>query len=643
MTAIVVNHKLILKFIIICLCIINITQGKKVKTHIRKTSKIHGKKHLTIADPIKKLNPEYSFENRKKFIEDEFKSFKLKSDKSSINKEKENVEDKKDEKSKNTGKEINNKIEEDKKDISKGKIIKEDTKSNSNSEGNNYYLYGGGIVSIALVGVGFFNVYQRNRNSIFSLSKEELEALDKSTKLNNSYTSLSEEERRFLHKINSRKHNNRRRYDELTEDEILEIRKKNGWADSDDGECQLRHRKIDKRLSSNIRINNTNVIAPRRISLNVKLDKDLFSKSNYKQSCDNIEKLRKYQEPSSLSSQSILEEKNEKEERKYENKKCLSIDTKGVAIPPPIKMVCTIVKSYKPLREDEIELNLGDRVEIVNVFKDGWASGKVINNKDSKIGYFPLAHSSEPEIFDNNINEFIIPSPLTPPISRQHSNVSLYQNSPLSDIKFTNSTMTATTYDKSMIAIKSSSSIISTPNSDSPVTIPSIININNNINIINNNSNESKDIPSSININININNQQNNNRNFISNSIDINSNEGKNLMKTNSVVISSPTTFMTSSNKNKINHRHTILDPQSVLNNVIEEEKIKNRITSSQEKKSKHHSLPCHSQEVFDFLRSNVYSSKMTVEEKDYYKKCLERLRISKLIDMEINDRQKSE
>jgi len=471
MTPTIFNHKLILKFIIICLCIINITQGRNVEIHIKKTVRIPGKKHHDIADTKKKLKPTYSFENNENFIEDEFKSFKLKSEESSISKEKENIEDKKDEKPKITEKEVNskNEMKENKTDFNNNKkILNDNSKSNTDSENNIYYLYGGGIVSIALVGVGFFSVYQRNRNSIFNLSKEELKALDKSTKLKNSYTSLSEEERRFLHKINSRKNNNGKRYDELTENEILEIRKKNGWADSDDGECQLRRRKIDKRFSSNIGINNTNIIAPRRISLNVKLDK---------KSCD-IKNSIKYQEPSYSSSQSITDENNEKKEKQSKNKKCLSINTKDVAIPPPIKMICTVVKNYKPLREDELELHLGDKIEIINIFKDGWASGKVINDNDTKVGYFPLAHASEPEIFDNNINEFIIPSPLTPPISRP-LNIPSYQNSPLSNIKFSNSIMTANNDNKSMIAVNSLSSITSTSNMNSP----SIININNKINI----------------------------------------------------------------------------------------------------------------------------------------------------------------
>jgi len=101
---------------------------------------------------------------------------------------------------------------------------------------------------------------------------------------------------------------------------------------------------------------------------------------------------------------------------------------------PPIKMICTIVKNYNPIRSDEIKLHLGDKVEIVNVYKDGWATGKVISNDEggdqkSSIGYFPLAHASEPEIIDDNVSNFMIPSPLTPPINRSFNNLSLQNSS----------------------------------------------------------------------------------------------------------------------------------------------------------------------------------------------------------------------
>jgi len=632
-----INHKLLIKLIIVYLCIVQIVQGKNID--IKKTTKIHHgnkKHHLTLSkDPIKILNPEFSFENRKKFIEKEFESFKQKS--------KENVQTKEE-------------IKKDVKNFDDKKGNKEtieneqkinDNSSNSSNEGNNdkndnnYYIFGGGIVSIALVGVGFLNVYQRNRNSIFNLTKEELEALDKSAKLNESYTSLTEEEKRFLHKINARKHITMRRFDELTEEEILEIRKKNGWADSDDGDCQLRRRKVDKRLSSNVKINTTSVIAPRRISLNVKLDKNnLLSKSAYRRSCDDINKLRK---SNSVVSDSIVTRQPSEESLslKNDNKKRLSINTNNITM-PPIKMVCTIVKNYKPVRSDELKLHLGDKVEIVNVYKDGWATGKIISDdeNENKIGYFPLAHASEPEVFDENVNEFMIPSPLTPPVTRTFPTLS-YQNSPLaaspSSNLITNTNVRAASSKSknrqvSMIAVSSSSILTQEPVSISNAnSTPSIININNNINIIQNNNNIN-DTTNNININININ--SNDNQNYINNSVTISNdkvNENTPIINTNSLFITSSNPSSQSSTSNL--NRTSLLDPQSIkniLNDMLEEEKINNQSTSEND-------LSCHSQEVFDFLRGNVYNSDVPMEEREYYKKCLERLRMSKLLDMEFN------
>jgi len=637
-----INRSLIIKLIIICLYIIKVAQNKKVDFTIKKTTVIIGKKHhKSISDPIRNLHPEYSYENRKKFIEKEFNLFKLKE-----NKNIEKVEKQKIIKEKNNDILNENNVESnvnEPKEINTNNLKNNISieKDKNENKGSNYYIYGGSIVSIALVGVGFFNVYQRNRNSIFNLTKEELESIDKSKKMNSSYTSLSEEERRFLHKINTRKHNNMRRYDELTEDEILEIRKKNGWADSDDGECQLRRRKLDNRLSCNVKINSTNVVAPRRISLNVKLDNDLLSKSICEKSCENNKKLKR---------NSIMQ-MNKDKLIKYnsdktlcnETKKQLSINTKDIGM--PLKMICTIIKNYKPLRPDEIELHLGDKVEIVSVYKDGWASGKVINNNDDnhKVGYFPLAHASEPEIFDDKINEFIIPSPLTANsrsvIKSPYYNSSLITSNssnlnPLQNIHFTNSTTSTTKTAKSknrhisMVAISSSSSVLTQePLSINSSNSNSIININNNINIINNNLDENNNIPKNININIKINN--NDSQKYINNSISINDE--------NTPVVNTNTVLLTSSNLKRRSTTPSILDSQKItdlLNSILEEENKHNNRNNSH---SGIDSLPCHSQEVFDFLRKNVYNSKITMEEREYYKKCLERLRISKIIDMEMN------
>ncbi|OUM61419.1 hypothetical protein PIROE2DRAFT_69613 [Piromyces sp. E2] len=630
-----INHKLFIKLIIVYLCIAQIVQGKNIK--IKKTTKIHGKKQHTLTlskNPIKELNPEFSFENRKKFIEKEYESFKQKS--------KENVPINIEDAIKLENKKENKKTNESEQKV-KDNSFSNSSETNNEKSDNNYYIFGGGIVSIALVGVGFLNVYQRNRNSIFSLSKEELEALDKNTKLNNSYTSLTEEEKRFLHKINARKHITKKRFDELSEKEILEIRKKNGWVDSDDEDCQLRRRKIDKRLSSNVKINTSSVIAPRRISLNVKLDKDnLLSKSAYRRSYDDINKLRK---SNSINSNNVITSQSDKiilNPLKDTKRKRLSIDTSNIVM-PPIKMVCTIVKNYKPVRPDELKLHLGDKVEIINVFKDGWAIGKNISNDENgnKLGYFPLAHASEPEVFDENINEFMIPSPLTPPVNRSFSNMS-YQHSKLAALPFSN-LITNTNVKKassksknrqvSMIAVSSSSSILTqepVSMTNSAVSSPSIININNNINIFQNNN--INDTSNNININININ--SNDNQNCINNNITISSdkeNENTPIINNNSLFIASSTTPSSYLSTNNLN-RTSLLDPQSIkyiLNDMLEDEKINNKSTSEND-------LPCHSQEVFDFLRGNVYNSEVPMEERDYYKKCLERLRMSKLLNMEL-------
>ncbi|KAL6608621.1 hypothetical protein U3516DRAFT_636252 [Neocallimastix sp. 'constans'] len=662
-----VNHKLFLKIIIICLCIIEITNGKKVEVSVKKSTRIYGKKqHISINDPTKKVHPEFSLENRKKFVEKELESFKLKSEININNKnvkdEKQNVKQKISTKVSNEHKkETNIKTKPKKNNVDDLKVNSSSTTEEKKNEADSYYIYCTGIVSIALVGVGFFNVYQRSKNSIFNLTKEELEYLDNKKKINNSYTSLSEEERQFLHKINTRKHNNTKRYDELTEEEILEIRKKNGWADSDDGECQLRRRKIDNRLSCNIKINNTNVVAPRRISLNTKLDKDLLSKSSYRKSSDDVKKLKSM---ISMNKDNLAKHSNSYEYLKLSkdinSKKSLSINTKNLI--PPIKMVCTIIKNYKPVRPDEIEIHLGDKVEIINIYKDGWATGKVIcedNNNDKnnqKIGYFPLAHASEPEVFDDKINEFIIPSPITPPVSRSFSNIS-YQKSPLTcssnsyqshNINLARTTAVAVTSTKSrnrhvsMIALSSSSILTQEPipiqnNSSNS----SVINISNNINIIGHNlSGTDNNSQQNININININNNNNNNsQKYINNSISINNNENTSLINTNTVL----SNFEDSSVKLKYrNSTSSIIDPQSItnlLNDVLDDSKTSGRIASTYSKKKE--LLPCHSQKVFDFLRGNVYNSKIPMEEREYYKKCLERLRISKIIDMEVNQTEK--
>ncbi|KAL6600087.1 hypothetical protein U3516DRAFT_912032 [Neocallimastix sp. 'constans'] len=664
------KQKLILKFIILCLCIIEITNGKKLESTVKKSKKISGKKyHKAIDDPLKNVNSDFSFQNRKKFIEKEYELFKLNSE-TNLNKNKnenknkkiekkekqndnhENSQNIKNENIKNTN--IKTKFEEINMNDLNGNSnqISEDKKNNNN---NNYYIYGSGIVSIALIGVGFFNVYQRNRNSIFNLTKEELEALDKRKETNNSYTSLSEEERRFLHKINTRKHNNMRRYDELTEDEILEIRKKNGWADSDDGECQLRRRKVDNRLSYNVKINSTNVVAPRRVSLNVKLDKDLFSKSSYGKSCDDIKKLKR-KTMTSLNKNKLLNHSSSYESLKLSKnintKKTLSIDTKNISM-PPIKMICTIIKNYKPLRSDEIKLHLGDKVEIISIYKDGWALGKIIyednsdDNNNQKIGYFPLAHASEPEIFDDKINEFKNHSPLTPPVSRSYSNISL-QNVPLTtslsnsysipSVNFTNSTSVEAETSKSKNRHVSMIAVSSNILTQEPLSIQnnssdsSIVNINNNINIINNSIVGNNASSPNINISININNS--NNQKCINNSISINGNENSPLINTNTILLNT----QDSSNLKYRASSPSILDSQSIvklLDDNLKDNECNERIASSLYS-AKRDSLPCHSQEVFDFLRGNVYNSKLPIEEREYYKKCLERLKISKIIDMEL-------
>jgi len=314
---------------------------------------------------------------------------------------------------------------------------------------------------------------------------------------------------------------------------------------------------------------------------------------------------------------------------------------------PPIKMICTIVKNYNPVRPDEIELHLGDKVEIVNVYKDGWATGKVISNdedgnRSNIAGYFPLAHASEPEIIDDNVNNLMIPSPLTPPINRSLNNSSFSTASPLKSIISNTSTSSSVIKSKnrhvSMVAISSSSSIhkqesqsLSSLNS----TNSSIININNNINIIQHNVNKSNENnvngkPNNINININV------DQNFINNSISINSNqenENTPLINNNTVFFSALSTPTSTSAK-----RTSLMDPQAItdlLNEILKEEKMLDQITSKEEDTKK---KTCHSQEVFDFLRDNIYNSKVTLEEKDYYRKCLERLRMSKSLDVKINN-----
>lgn len=317
---------------------------------------------------------------------------------------------------------------------------------------------------------------------------------------------------------------------------------------------------------------------------------------------------------------------------------------------PPIKMICTIVKNYNPVRPDEIKLHLGDKVEIVNVYKDGWATGKVISNDESSnhnnnIGYFPLAHASEPEIIDDSINNFMMPSPLTPPINRSIRNLP-YQNSPLSATSPFNNIITNTSVatsniksknrHTSMVAISSSSILKQEPQSLSSLnnSNSSVISINNNINIVqhhinNGSDNEINNRTNNLNININV------NQNFINNNISINNNkENENTpsISSNTVFFSAPTTPTSSLVK-----RTSLMDPQtisSLLSKTLKEEKMINEI---QLKDDKEEEKACHSQKVFDFLRNNVYSSSSTMEEREYYKKCLERLRMSKSLDAEIN------
>ncbi|ORX46020.1 hypothetical protein BCR36DRAFT_585485 [Piromyces finnis] len=623
------NHKLFIKLVILYLCITQIVHGNGIINKNQK--KKHHKHVLSKKDPIKLLNPEFSFEYRKKFIEKEHESFNLKS---KINIHTNDDISKENTKESNTKKESKNSIIVEKAKNSNNNTNEANNNNENSKSENSYYMYGGGIVSIALVGVGFFNVYQRKRNSIFNLTKEELEAINKNEKLNNSYTSLTEEEKQFLHKINKRKHNknNTRNFYELTEEEILEIRKNNGWAASDDEECQLRHRKLDKRLSSNVRINSTSVIAPRRISLNIKPSKNnLLCDSSSRESNNDIKKFRKNNEistntrnqnkkPSNLSIMNL-------------NKKRLSINTKNIAM-PPIKMICTIVKNYIPVRSDELKLHLGDKVEIINVYKDGWATGKVISDEENKnkTGYFPLAHASEPEIFDENINEFMIPTPLTPPITRINSNISNTNSSFVNSTSFSNFIINSNVKSNktknrqvSMIALSSSSTIhTQEPVSSSSTDSPSIININNNINIFQNNSGVSNSLNNiSINININANDKQSsNNIGYCSNK----ENKNTQIINNNSLLVSS---FTTSLSQSSSIDRTSLFDPQNmknIINGMLEEEKFNNKLTSEKDL-----------QEVFDFLRGNVYNSSVPMEERDYYKKCLERLRMSKLLDMELN------
>lgn len=609
------------------LCIIKITQCKTLKYDIKKTTKISGKKHHTISNK----NNYVDFESKITHVKDVNDNPKV------------FVENQLDEKS------INN-------NIVKNTPIENMNSSNSKIDSNhkedadnNYYMLGGGVVSIALVGIGFFNLYQRKRNTIFSLTKEELEELDKTHKINNSYTSLSEEEKRFLHKINARKNNNTKHYDELSEEEILSIRRKNGWVGSDDEDFQLRRRKTDKRLSSNVKIINTNTVAPRHASLNIKPSNNSLSNYSYRKSYDAVEELKR--ENTSIYAKNSKESLNisSKGSNKISNKKNLSIITKNISM-PPIKMICTIVKNYNPVRPDEIKLHLGDKVEIVNVYKDGWATGKVISNDESSnhnnnIGYFPLAHASEPEIIDDSINNFMMPSPLTPPINRSIRNLP-YQNSPLSATSPFNNIITNTSVatsniksknrHTSMVAISSSSILKQEPQSLSSLnnSNSSVISINNNINIVqhhinNGSDNEINNRTNNLNININV------NQNFINNNISINNNkENENTpsISSNTVFFSAPTTPTSSLVK-----RTSLMDPQtisSLLSKTLKEEKMINEI---QLKDDKEEEKACHSQKVFDFLRNNVYSSSSTMEEREYYKKCLERLRMSKSLDAEIN------
>jgi len=633
--------KFIIIFLFLCLFVVEIAQSKTLKYDIEKATIIRGKgHHYTISNnPIKIKNPKLSSDNQKKFIEKEFEYFKLKS---KIAQENSNNVVEKQPVSNNEV--INGKIIENK---SNENVNNSNNNSNQNEDASNsYYIFGGGVVSIALVSVGFFNVYQRKRNRLFNLTKEELRELDKSSKMKNSYTSLSEEEKRFLHKINRRKRNSMKSYEDLTEEEILKIRKKNGWIDSNDEDCQFRRRKTNKCLSSNIKINNTNALAPRRASLNIKLNNNLLENDSCRKSCDAVEELSR--KNSSIYAKNSKESLNQSSKRtnKTLNRKNLSIKTKDLSM-PPIKMICTIVKNYNPVRPDEIELHLGDKVEIVNVYKDGWATGKVISNdedgnRSNIAGYFPLAHASEPEIIDDNVNNLMIPSPLTPPINRSLNNSSFSTASPLKSIISNTSTSSSVIKSKnrhvSMVAISSSSSIhkqesqsLSSLNS----TNSSIININNNINIIQHNVNKSNENnvngkPNNINININV------DQNFINNSISINSNqenENTPLINNNTVFFSALSTPTSTSAK-----RTSLMDPQAItdlLNEILKEEKMLDQITSKEEDTKK---KTCHSQEVFDFLRDNIYNSKVTLEEKDYYRKCLERLRMSKSLDVKINN-----
>jgi len=316
-----INKKLIFQFLFLCLCIINATQCKTLKYDIKKTIKISGKKHHTISNKNIFLELESTITNAKDV-------------------------------SGNPKIVVKNQLDEK---LNNNKVIKNtpienmnssNSKTDTNNKGdanNNYYMLGGGVVSVALIGVGFFNLYQRKRNTIFSLTKEELEELDKTHKINNSYTSLSEEEKRFLHKINARKHNNTKHYGELTEEEILSIRKKNGWVGSDDEDFQLRRRKTDKRLSSNVKIINTNTVAPRHASLIIKSNDNSLSNYSYKKSCNTLEELRgkniSVYAKNSKESLNLLS----KGSNKSSNKKNLSIITKNISM-PPIKMICTIVK-----------------------------------------------------------------------------------------------------------------------------------------------------------------------------------------------------------------------------------------------------------------------------------------------------------
>ena len=61
--------------------------------------------------------------------------------------------------------------------------------------------------------------------------------------------------------------------------------------------------------------------------------------------------------------------------------------------PTEKRVLNTCLQEFNPEQDDEISLGVGDKVEIIKKFQDGWAHG--INLKTGKDGIFPMSCVSE--------------------------------------------------------------------------------------------------------------------------------------------------------------------------------------------------------------------------------------------------------